>query len=611
MNLFLLRWNPTISSWKTDDFEESLARCRAGEPFIMDWSVREWEKIERGDWLLLCRVGTETDGVVAIGRFTGQVEEDDSWRGDGTKCHYAVFDTAILNNPAKTGIFRAEDLEHTAQNLNWHGGHSGVVVSETDVEAVALALADTLARIADPRMDGFATACDEGETCTWRTACSLLSDLCPVLKSAVFAEREVVNAMDLPRIVDEGCELSFDARNLDSHASLADILVPVSWQGVYRLDHFDAAMRSAQFAADLFKALCGRDGNVLLSPHSIAVALATLGLGACGETLEAILHLLHTKTADRLRVSVGVDDAVLRALRETGIDYESDTSGWNQKGLRLLREYRREAEELFAAHAQEITMNEKGRKTINAHVSKTTHDLIPELLSNPLLPDTKLILTNALWFKAKWEFPFNPDRTVPAVFHAPEGDVRVPFLRQTGAFRRLRWKIMDSVLLPYEGDSLDFIILLPRNGATLADIESNTQLWDVLLENWQDFAHTEPERLSLSVPKLSIEFDGSLVSALHSLGGGILFRETADFSGIAGTDEPLMVSEIVHKTRLDLDEDGTEAAAATAIECPAGGLPQHSSRPKPFRVDRPFLFLVRRRNTGAILFIGRVINPVI
>ena len=368
-------------------------------------------------------------------------------------------------------------------------------------------------------------------------------------------------------------------------------------------------MRSAQFASDLFQALCGRDGNVLLSPHSIAVALATLGLGACGETLEAILHLLHTETADQLRLSVGFDDAVLRALRGTGVDYESDTSVWIRKGLRLLREYRREAEEHFAAHAHEITMDEKGRKTVNAHVSKTTHGLIPELLSNPLRSDTQLIVTNALWFKAQWESPFDSDRTSPGIFHAPDGDVRVPFLRQTGDFRRLRWETLDSVLLPYEGEKVDFVILLPRNGATLADIETDDDLWDILLENWQDFDHTEPELLSLSMPKLSLEFDDSLVSALQRLGAGKIFRETADFSGIAGTDKPLMVSEIVHKTRLDLDEDGTEAAAATAILAPARCLPEKRPRPKPFRVDRPFLFLVRHRNTGAILFIGRVENP--
>ncbi|MBR1837728.1 MAG: hypothetical protein IJ783_10635 [Kiritimatiellae bacterium] len=143
MKLFLLRWNPDISSWKDSDFRKALADSRKG--FVaMDWSVRDREKLEAWDWAVLCRVGTDADGIVAIGRFDGRVEEADSWRKDGSKCHYAFFWMSVVQDPARTGLLRAEALVRAVPGVDWHGGHSGVVVPPESAPALARAIADAL-----------------------------------------------------------------------------------------------------------------------------------------------------------------------------------------------------------------------------------------------------------------------------------------------------------------------------------------------------------------------------------------------------------------------------------------------------------------------------------
>ncbi len=143
MKLFLLRWNPAVSSWKDADFREALAKHRE-RPVPMDWSVREWERLEAWDWAVLCRVGTDVDGIVAIGRFDGRVEESDSWRKDGSKCHYAFFWMHVVQDPLQTGRLLAETLERTVPGIDWHGGHAGVAVPPESAPALARAIADAL-----------------------------------------------------------------------------------------------------------------------------------------------------------------------------------------------------------------------------------------------------------------------------------------------------------------------------------------------------------------------------------------------------------------------------------------------------------------------------------
>lgn len=145
MKIFILRWNPAISSWTDGKFREALVACREG-PFAMDWSIRDWESVEYGDIAVLCRVGTDADGIVAVGWFDGRVEESQSWRRDGTKCHYAFFWMRLAQDPVETGLLSAAVLEKAVPGIGWHGGHSGIVLPSESAPALARIIAEALER---------------------------------------------------------------------------------------------------------------------------------------------------------------------------------------------------------------------------------------------------------------------------------------------------------------------------------------------------------------------------------------------------------------------------------------------------------------------------------
>ena len=145
MKIFMLRWNPAISSWTDGKFREALVECREG-PFAMDWSIRDWESVEYGDIAVLCRVGTDADGIVAVGWFDGRVEESQSWRRDGTKCHYAFFWMRLAQDPVETGLLSAAVLEKAVPGIGWHGGHSGIVLPPESAPALARIIAEALER---------------------------------------------------------------------------------------------------------------------------------------------------------------------------------------------------------------------------------------------------------------------------------------------------------------------------------------------------------------------------------------------------------------------------------------------------------------------------------
>ena len=370
------------------------------------------------------------------------------------------------------------------------------------------------------------------------------------------------------------------------------------------------ASPSERFASALFRAAVPSSGNFVISPHSVAVALGLIGLGARSQTLECLLRTLSFETETDMREGLRKEIDAFRSAQGWGVRFETDNSLWIKTGLKLLREYRHDAEVCFGANVAEISMDESGRKTINKHVSKVTHGLIRELLHDPLPKDGRLVATNALWLKARWDWPFESQATWDSIFHAPTGDDKIPFMHQTEDFLRIRRDSIDSLRLRYAGSRLVFEIIVPRGNLRLSDVEPEEKLQTILAQNQAAFAVAKRELLALAIPKFSLSFDSSLGEALYRLGAESVFSKNADFSNIAGADEPVFVSDVIHEARLDLDEDGTEAAAATADICLAGAPPpDKKSRPKPFRADRPFLFAVRDSETGAVLFIGRVEDP--
>ena len=337
----------------------------------------------------------------------------------------------------------------------------------------------------------------------------------------------------------------------------------------------------------------------------MAVALGIIALGACGETMNSLLRLLRLNSLSDLQTNIVADEDSFRSAQTDGFQYESDTSIWLRNKYRILWPFRHNVKKVLRAHIERISMDEKGRSTINRHVADVTHNLIPEILKLPLHPATILVATSALWLKAKWAIPFDPERTKQQTFHAPNQDVVVPFLRQTAFVCFIHWHDMDAIRLPYADGNVDFIVVLPHQNVSLASIEQN-QL-DMLVERFQDNKSEETRLVDVSMPKLSLSFQNDLNDALKTMGGDLIFSDRADFSKIAKTDQPIVLSTIVHEVHVCLDEQGTEAAAATGVHFYLGS--RRPPRPKVFCANRPFLFLVRHRKTGAILFLGRVENP--
>jgi serpin B len=243
---------------------------------------------------------------------------------------------------------------------------------------------------------------------------------------------------------------------------------------------------------------------------------------------------------------------------------------------------------------------EDARTTINRWVAEQTRDKIKELLGQGVLDDmTRLVLTNAIYFMGAWERPFHPAQTRESDFRVSDTmTVKVPLMHHDSGFRYMRSRDAIGLDMPYKTRKLSMIVLLPPEGRTLADLEKT--LTAANLEKWVDAMTLG--RVIVTLPKFTTASQFSLKRALSMLGMPLAFSKDADLSGITGRRN-LYVSEVVHEAFVDVNEVGTEAAAATGV---VGRL--ESTAPL-FIANRPFVFLIRDNRNGSVLFLGRVMNP--
>lgn len=237
---------------------------------------------------------------------------------------------------------------------------------------------------------------------------------------------------------------------------------------------------------------------------------------------------------------------------------------------------------------------EGARNKINSWVEERTNDriqnLIPEGLLNPL---TRLVLANAIYFKGNWAHQFNPGTTRPAPFTRLDGTtIDVPMMSQTGTFKLAHSEEFKALELPYEGGDLSMIVLLSNKSGTLPSIDHETL----------DTLEFNERRLMVQLPKFKLESSFQLGDTLAAMGMPLAFSNQADFSRMTGTRD-LSIGAVVHKAFVEVNEEGTEAAAATAV------MMRSKSMPPQFIANHPFLFIIRENSTGTILFIGRVMDP--
>jgi serpin B len=245
--------------------------------------------------------------------------------------------------------------------------------------------------------------------------------------------------------------------------------------------------------------------------------------------------------------------------------------------------------------------SEGARVQINDWVDGATSGKIPELLlDGDVGAGTRLVLTNAIYFKAAWRYPFQPSFTMTGTFHAAGGDVSVPMMRGGSELLYAESPEFQAIELPYQGGKVGMTLVLPAEGK-LAQVESALSLtWLKALD-----ASTAPHPVAITMPKFTVMQRYDLAVALQALGMKQAFDPTANFSGLS-PETPLFVSKVIHQAFVAVDEKGTEAAAATAVILDGGGVPP---TPKAFTLDRPFLFFIRDYPTNAILFTGRVVDP--
>jgi serine protease inhibitor len=344
------------------------------------------------------------------------------------------------------------------------------------------------------------------------------------------------------------------------------------------------------------------DSNAFLSPLSASMALAMALNGANGETLDSMKAVLGLSGLTEAEVNQGYQDliALLRGL-DSRTEMLVANSMWGNQGFPLAAEFTDKGRTFFDAELQTLDFaSPEALSTINDWVSDATNDRIPRLLDH--IGDEVLFLVNAIYFKGKWRKTFDRGNTENGPFHGADGRVRTaPLMHQTTTLRYHETDGYQAVDLLYGNGAFAMTVLLPREGRQPTELlaELDPAAWTALTESFVE------QELSLTFPRFRLEYARKLAADLATLGMGIAFdRNRADFSRIpAIPTEQLYLTRVDQKTFVEVNEEGTEAAAATAV----GVAP--ISAPPEVRVDRPFVFAIRERLSGTLLFLG-VMNVV-
>ena len=369
---------------------------------------------------------------------------------------------------------------------------------------------------------------------------------------------------------------------------------------------------NAAFAVDLYRRQATQQGgNIFFSPYSISTAMAMVDAGARGATAAEIEKAMRMPFSGKRLAQAWT--AVLDDVshHKAGFDLVTANALWAARGTQFRSAYLATAREEFGAKIETLDFahaTEAARGRINAWVSEATKDKIRELIGQGMLdPTTQLVLTNAIYMKAKWEEPFPKDATDKnGRFHAAGGDTKASMMSQTATFPFFHGGGLRVLELPYAGGEMSMIVVLPDANNGLAAIEK--ALTPEKIAEWE--RKLAPAEVAVTFPRFTSEMSLDLGGMLQAMGIRLAFdpNGAADFSGMTEKGK-LAISRVVHKARVDLTEEGTEAAAATAVIMmpTAAAYPPH--RRELFVADHPFLFLIRRNGSNSVLFIGRLAKP--
>jgi serpin B len=374
-------------------------------------------------------------------------------------------------------------------------------------------------------------------------------------------------------------------------------------------DQAQAVRGSNQFAADLYARLCTQPGNLFFSPESISTAFAMTYAGAAGETAAQTARVFHfTLPPDRLHPAMG---ALLRQMNAAHSGYELHVADalWAQQDENFRKSFLSLVQSDYAAGFHQVDFRsspDSVRNGINQWIEKQTNDKIKDMLGpGTVTPMTRLVLTNAIYFKGSWVDPFQQRNTRPDAFHLTRSQsVQAPFMHRSGGYQYLDGGTFQAIELPYQGNDLSMVILLPRQIDGLPALEQSFTA--AALDRWlQRFQFAE--KINLSLPRFTMTQEFELSQTLAAMGMPQAFSALANFSAMS-PNSGLKISAAIHKAFVDVNETGTEAAAATSTMITATAM-RMMAPPIVFNADHPFLFLIRDRKSGSILFLGRVVDP--
>lgn len=370
----------------------------------------------------------------------------------------------------------------------------------------------------------------------------------------------------------------------------------------------EAAGRTSEFAFTLHAQLLREKGDesLFVSPASIALALAMAHAGAAGKTREEIAKALQWTGLEPEEVDRQYS-ALLAVLKSVDpkVKLEIANSAWVRKGFPLKKEYVSLLSDRYEARAEELDFNgSKASAVINGWVKDHTAGKIEKIVPDSIPALVVLYLVNAVYFKGEWNEKFDKSATKEQPFHLLKGGTKNhPFMMRTGHYGYLGKPEFHAIRIPYgKNDRMAFYVFLPRSESTLARFHSK-----LTAGSWKEWMAAFGSReCRLEMPRFKLECSLGLVPTLAALGMAGAFREGADFTGMSPLGNQLFISSVLHKTFVEVNEEGTEAAAVTAVGADPVSVPPP---PIPFKVDRPFFCALSDDETGAILFMGSIFEP--
>ncbi|MCD8486104.1 MAG: serpin family protein [Desertifilum sp.] len=365
---------------------------------------------------------------------------------------------------------------------------------------------------------------------------------------------------------------------------------------------------NTQFGFNLFSQLSQQEGekNIFISPSSIAIALSMAYNGATGDTQQAMAQALEIQGLSLSEVNQAYADfKTVLENADPQVQLQIANSLWARQGITFNPQFLQNNRQFYRAQVTDLDFQDPAAtRTINNWVKENTNGKINQIVDR-LRPDDVLFLINAIYFKGNWTIQFDKAQTTNQPFYVNNTQTKtVPLMSQRGNYRYLETDNFQAISLPYSNGRWSLYVFLPKPDRNLAQFQQqlNAENWDT----WM--AQFRRREGSIQLPRFKMEYSTNLEQTLSALGMGVAFSRQAEFTQM--TTEPVYIDQVKHKTFVEVNEEGTEAAAVTSIGIRTTSA-QMPTEPFQMVVDRPFFCAIRDNQTGSLLFLGSIVDPAL